>query len=127
MKHTPRPWHQGGIAKEEMMSPSVIFAADGAAVAQFYGIPLHKTLAEVDKLRHAEGLGNIETVLRAVNSFDDILAALKSLVNLTDQGREGGLILSRVDGKPLTNGDQVVIDRAYITADAARAKAEGKP
>lgn len=56
---------------------------------------------------------------------DTLVAALRGLVNLTDQGREGGMILSRYDGKPITNGDQDVIDRAYIAADAALDRVPG--
>ena len=50
--------------------------------------------------------------------------ALQGLLYLTDQGREGGLILSRADGEPITNGDQDVIDQAYIKAE--RVLAGGK-
>ena len=46
-----------------------------------------------------------------------LIEALRGLLNLTDQGREGGMILSRYDQKPLTNGDQDIIDRAYIAAE----------
>jgi hypothetical protein len=52
---------------------------------------------------------------------DGLRDALYGLVNLTDQDREGGLILSRSDQKPMTNGDQDIIDRAYVAADAALA------
>jgi len=55
----------------------------------------------------------------------EMLEALLGLLNLTDQGREGGLILSRADQKPITNGDQDIIDRAYIAAEAAIQKAKG--
>lgn len=50
-------------------------------------------------------------------------SALRGLMNLTDQGREGGMILSRYDHKPITNGDQDIIDRAYIAAESALASA----
>ena len=56
----------------------------------------------------------------------DLLEALRGLVNLTQQSREGALILYRADQKPLTNGDQEVIDRAYIVAEAAILKAGEK-
>jgi hypothetical protein len=56
---------------------------------------------------------------------DALVAALRGLMNLTDQGREGGMILSRYDHKPITNGDQDVIDRAYIAADAALSRVPG--
>lgn len=62
----------------------------------------------------------------AQDAAEDMLEALRGLIYLTDQGREGGLILSRADRKPITNGDQDVIDRAFIAADKAIAKAEGR-
>lgn len=53
---------------------------------------------------------------------EEMESAILGLVNLTDQGREGGMILSRWDQKPITNGDQDVIDRAYILAESAVAR-----
>lgn len=69
-----------------------------------------------------------EYALRLKQEFDAkdaLVAALRGLMNLTDQGREGGMILSRYDGNPITNGDQDVIDRAYIAAEAALRQANG--
>jgi hypothetical protein len=63
---------------------------------------------------------------RLIAAAPELYEALRGLMNLTDQGREGGLILSRGDRKPLTNGDQDVIDRAYIAADYAIRKARGE-
>jgi hypothetical protein len=53
----------------------------------------------------------------------ELLDALRGLMNLTDQWREGGLILYRADQKPMTNGNQDIIDNAYIAASSALKKA----
>jgi hypothetical protein len=52
----------------------------------------------------------------AVRERDALKEALRGLIYLTDQIRKGGMILSRFDGKPITNGDQELIDRAYVEA-----------
>ena len=57
-------------------------------------------------------------------TVEEMREAIRGLVYLTDQEREGGLILSRYDHKPLTNADQEIIDRAYIAAEAAIKKSE---
>lgn len=67
-----------------------------------------------------------EDLARLIAAAPEMLKALEALIYVTDQGREGGLILSRADQKPLTNGDQDVIDRAYIKADIALRKAKGE-
>lgn len=59
-----------------------------------------------------------------IETAPDLLEACKALFNLTDQAC--GYILSRSDGKPITNGDQAIIDAAYILAETAISKAEGR-
>ena len=66
-----------------------------------------------------------ERLKEEFDTRDVLVAALRGLMNLTDQGREGGMVLSRYDGKPITNGDQDIIDRAYIAADGALSRVPG--
>src|SRR4029077_12284042 len=120
VKHTALPWHQGGTNPEEMMSPNTIFAADGAAVAQFYGISLHNTLKEVDKKRCAEGLGNIATVLEAVNSHTLLVEALEAIaVALKDPaGGEYWTARKFLDKQGVWHGD---IDGEKVLLEVAKA------
>jgi hypothetical protein len=56
----------------------------------------------------------------------ELLEALREMVLLFDDAREGCLLLQRADHKPMTNGDQQIIDKAFINAEAAIRKAKGE-
>jgi hypothetical protein len=74
-------------------------------------------------------IANVDADLAAIvdrEAVAPLREALQGLMYLTDQGREGGMILSRYDGKPITNADQGVIDRAYLAAEAALKLAGGE-
>ena len=55
-----------------------------------------------------------------------LLEALRGMVLLFDDAREGCLLLQRADHRPITNGDQQVIDKAFIAAEAVLRKAKGE-
>jgi len=57
----------------------------------------------------------------------EMLEALLGLLNLTDQGREGGLILSRADQKPITNGDQDIIESRLHCSRGSHPESQGRP
>ena len=68
---------------------------------------------------------NHEADGKLLASATDLLEALREMVLLFDDAREGCLLLQRADHKPFTNGDQEVIDRAFIKAEAAIQRAKG--
>lgn len=71
-----------------------------------------------------------EYALRTREEFDTrdaLVAALRGLIHLTDQGHEGAsFVISRVDGKGITNGDQDRIDAAFTAAKAAISRVYGR-
>jgi len=73
-KHTPQ-WTIGNKSQFATHNPSMIYDANGDAVAQVYGVPLHTTLkdAQADP-RWAEGLKRA----RLIAAAPELLAALKA-------------------------------------------------
>ena len=111
------------------MTPSKTFTTEERpfSVEEFPGLERHAV--GVFGIPYAELVPKQQAAIRrltAQQTGEETLAALRGLKNLTDQDREGALIFYRADHKPITNGDQDVIDRAYIAAEAAVRKAEGR-
>lgn len=102
-KHTPGPWH--------------VYKGRGLYVdSSTAGL-----VCKVAENRSAEKEANALLIAAA----PELLEALREVVLLFDDAREGCLLLARADHKPMTNRDQEVIDKAFIVAEAAIRKAKG--
>lgn len=74
--YTKGPWSQG---HDGGYNPNTLFGANGEAVAQCYGIPLHTRLGDLnDEARWKEGLANA----RLIASAPELDKALRGLLNL---------------------------------------------
>ena len=74
-KHTPGPWIHGSPCDGETYSANIVFDGDGGAVASVYGLPINKTLEELDPIMDAEGIANA----RLIASAPELLEALEEL------------------------------------------------
>ncbi len=81
IKHTPTPWH----------------LRDGATNGEVHVCAPGRTIAVCDARPPNECEANAEFIVKAVNSYDDMLEALEALVKyvdaLNDVSDEGGLTL----------------------------------
>ena len=76
MKHTPTPWHNGALTTNG--SPVCIYSASSSE-------PREQIAACYRWVGHQEAQANAEFIVRACNSFDDMLAALKMAKSVNEQ------------------------------------------
>ena len=120
-KHTPGPWEfdsgKDGGSRYQIINGQLPKGINGD-----FGYPVADTMNR----HHCIAPEEDEANARLIAAAPELLEALRQMVLLFDDAREGCLLLARADHKPMTNGDQEVIDKAFIAAEAAIRKAKGE-